>query len=210
MTNAMLVDLFPEQVNTVNLVEGGKRSSKVFDAGTHARHPPDGRPWDAALTPDLEESVPITYEINQPEKLLVTRAVGAIEDHEMQACVDRIRHDARFNGELDQLGDYRGVTSTDRITIDFLRDFGKRWQLGAGARRAYVAQSTDVLAILRVLEVFSGSGGNRVRVFPAMDDAMKWLGRPTIGSAAPGCLRRKITASSDDASEAGLQRLEPG
>ena len=33
MTNAMLVDLFPEQVNTVNLVEGATRSSKVFDAG---------------------------------------------------------------------------------------------------------------------------------------------------------------------------------
>ena len=32
MTNAMLVDLFPDQVNTVNFVEGGKKSSKVFDA----------------------------------------------------------------------------------------------------------------------------------------------------------------------------------
>jgi hypothetical protein len=34
MTNAILVDLFPEQVNTVNLVEGAKRSSKVFDRAT--------------------------------------------------------------------------------------------------------------------------------------------------------------------------------
>ena len=141
--------------------------------------------------------MPITYEINQPEKLLITRAVGAIEDLEMQVCVDRIRHDARFNSELDQLGDYRGVTSTDRITIDFLREFGKRWQLAAGARRAYVAQSTETLAILRVLEVFSGSGGNRVRVFPAMEDAMKWLGRPATAllpqGASTGRSRRAQT-----------------
>jgi hypothetical protein len=34
MTNAILVDLFPEQVNTVNFVEGGTRSSKVFDRTT--------------------------------------------------------------------------------------------------------------------------------------------------------------------------------
>lgn len=34
MTNAMLVDLFPEQVNTVNFVEGGRRASKVFDRAT--------------------------------------------------------------------------------------------------------------------------------------------------------------------------------
>jgi hypothetical protein len=34
MTNALLVDLFPEQVNTVNFVEGGRRASKVFDATT--------------------------------------------------------------------------------------------------------------------------------------------------------------------------------
>lgn len=34
MTNALLVDLFPEQVNTVNFVEAGRRASKVFDAAT--------------------------------------------------------------------------------------------------------------------------------------------------------------------------------
>ena len=34
MTNALLVDLFPEQVNTVNFVEGGQRASRVFDAAT--------------------------------------------------------------------------------------------------------------------------------------------------------------------------------
>lgn len=32
MTNAVLVDLFPAQVNTVNVVEGGKRASVMFDA----------------------------------------------------------------------------------------------------------------------------------------------------------------------------------
>lgn len=34
MTNALLVDLFPAQVNTVNFVEGDRRVSKVFDAAT--------------------------------------------------------------------------------------------------------------------------------------------------------------------------------
>ena len=34
MTNVLLVDLFVEQVNTVNLVENGKRSSMVFSATT--------------------------------------------------------------------------------------------------------------------------------------------------------------------------------
>lgn len=32
MTNDILVDLFPDQVNTVNFVEGGRRSSQVFSA----------------------------------------------------------------------------------------------------------------------------------------------------------------------------------
>lgn len=39
MKNAILLDLFPEQENTVNFVEGGKRSSVVFSAGkTEAAH----------------------------------------------------------------------------------------------------------------------------------------------------------------------------
>lgn len=32
MRNDILVDLFPDQVNTVNFVEGGRRSSQVFSA----------------------------------------------------------------------------------------------------------------------------------------------------------------------------------
>jgi hypothetical protein len=45
MTNAMLVDLFPEQVNTVNFVEAGRRASKVFSAATRrADHLMGGSP----------------------------------------------------------------------------------------------------------------------------------------------------------------------
>ena len=40
MRNALMVDLFPEQKNTVNFVEGKKRSSVVFTADkTRAEHP---------------------------------------------------------------------------------------------------------------------------------------------------------------------------
>lgn len=123
------------------------------------------------------DSVPIAYEINQSQKLLVTRAVGAIGDVDVQTCIDRIRRDARFSDELDQLGDYRGVTSTDDITVEFLRECGKQWQLAAGARRAYIAHSTATLGILRVLEVFIGWGTNHVRVFHTLEDALGWLGR---------------------------------
>jgi hypothetical protein len=122
--------------------------------------------------------VPIDYAFNVRKKLLVTRAFGAISDRELQECVNRIRQDGRFSGDLDQMGDYRGVTSVDDVTIEFLRGFGQQWQLLPGARRAYVAESPDTLAILRVLEVFTSQGDNEVKVFQSIHDAWRWLGRP--------------------------------
>lgn len=124
--------------------------------------------------------MPLTYEIDESRRLLITRGTGDITDADLFDCRDRISRDPRFRPDLDLLADYTGATSSRRVTTPALRHLAQHTLVPPGARGAYVAGGAATYGLMRMFMAFRKTNGERVEIFESVDDALAWLGRSPI------------------------------
>ena len=109
---------------------------------------------------------------------MITTASGRVTFAEFHAYHDRLLNDPGFNPEFNQLLDGTEVTLLD-ITIEEAKAITEREVFSPTSERAFVATSAETFGLMQVslrhlskLQIPS-----RIRVFPDVPSAVRWLAR---------------------------------
>lgn len=121
--------------------------------------------------------MPCRYVIDKERKLVVSTAWGHVTADEMMVHDDRLRSDPDFSPEFNQLADGTGVESVEG-TRDEMRRAAGRSPFSLGSRRAFVAVSTFVYGMERMITTYieMSKTPSLLGVFHDLPSALEWLG----------------------------------
>jgi hypothetical protein len=120
--------------------------------------------------------MPLSYEIDEEHRLVITTAWEAVSAEEAIQLQDRIRSDTRVNPEFFHLVDLTRITSVD-IDMTTMTELAAR-QSFATSRRAFVVGSNKLAYGMARMFIAQrrGTGGEKMQVFAERNEALLWLG----------------------------------
>lgn len=119
--------------------------------------------------------MPITYEIDSEQRLVVTRIWGAATDDDVAEHNRSLRADPRFDPTYSQLADMSGVTEL-LVSTKVIQDTAHDQYFAAGARRAFVASGDAAFGLARMFALHAEGTGHTINVFRDRPSAEAWLG----------------------------------
>src|SRR5206468_766239 len=124
---------------------------------------------------NLSEEVPISYDIDPNERLVVSRLSGVVTNDEVQIHNSSLPTDPQFDPSYRQLIDLSGITEI-RITTDTVTTAAQNQYFTPGTRRAFVATSDATFGMARMFAMRAEAGGQTIEVFRDRKKAENWLG----------------------------------
>jgi hypothetical protein len=119
--------------------------------------------------------MPLSYEIDDQNKLLICNASGFVTLNEVIAYKQQLLNDPGFDSTYSQLVDLTRVTGTE-LTADQIRMQADTSIFSRGVRHALVGSSQLVFGFARMFEIVRGlRGENNIRVFRNRLKALAWL-----------------------------------
>jgi len=124
--------------------------------------------------------MPITFDINPSDRIVVMRAVGVLDDHAVNLARASIRTHPDFDASMMQLFDMR---SAEQITLsaDAVRALASVSVFSRESRRAFVVRNDFQFGMARMFSLYSESHAQTVEVFREVEPALVWL----AGGALP-------------------------
>jgi hypothetical protein len=119
--------------------------------------------------------LPISYAIDQKQKLVVSRLWGTVTEDEIHGHNSNLRSDPDFVPNYRQLVDMTAVkgplVSSKTINETSLDQF-----FSPGTRRAFVATDDGVFGLARMFALRAEGLGQVIEVFRDLRKAQEWLG----------------------------------
>ena len=120
--------------------------------------------------------MPLSYEIDQEHRLVITTASDIVSAHEALELQHEIRSDTRLTPDFLDLVDLTRLTSVD-VDINVMNELAARRSF-AQSRRAFVVGSNKLafgmarmfIALRRV------TGDEQMQIFTDRKEALQWLG----------------------------------
>ena len=119
--------------------------------------------------------MPISYQIDPKQQLVVSHLSGVVTNDEVQAHNSSLPTDPHFDPNYRQLIDLTGITEI-RITTDTVTTAAQHQYFTPGTRRAFVATSEATFGMARMFALRAEAGGQTIEVFRDRTEAEKWLG----------------------------------
>jgi hypothetical protein len=119
--------------------------------------------------------LPITYEIDPEQKLVVTRIWGAATEDEVAEHNRSLRTDPQFDPHYRQLADLNGITEI-LVSTKVIEDTAHDQYFAPGVRRAFVASADTAFGLARMFALRAESMGQTIHVFRDRAAAEAWLG----------------------------------
>ncbi len=120
--------------------------------------------------------MPVTYEIDVPQRLVNTIVVGKVTPVEMSAYQQQLKVDPAFLPDFDGLIDFTAAEPFEGTGED-IRRLVEEMPFNPGTRRAYIASIDLHFGLSRMAQVFAESKGLVCEVFRDRADALRWLER---------------------------------
>ena len=119
--------------------------------------------------------MPITFDINPSDRIVVMRAAGVLDDHSVNLVRAEIRKHPDLDPSMVQLFDMR---SAEQITLsaDSVRALAAGSIFGSRSRRAFVTGNDFQFGMARMFSLYSETHAQTVEVFREVDSALLWLG----------------------------------
>jgi hypothetical protein len=118
--------------------------------------------------------MPITYSLDQMNRVVRSRAWGMLSNDDLHSYYHKLIADVRFNRDFRELFDLSGVG--DFLVETYLIAEVAAWPaFQEGTRRAFVAVSDLAFGLSRMFATHADCVGQRVEVFRATRDAEEWL-----------------------------------
>ena len=124
---------------------------------------------------NLREELPISYDIDPKQRLVVSRLSGVVTNDEVQTHNRSLRTDPKFDPSYRQLIDLSGITEI-QITTDTVTTAAQNQYFTPGTRRAFVATTDATFGMARMFALRAEAGGQTIEVFRDRAKAEKWLG----------------------------------
>jgi hypothetical protein len=122
-----------------------------------------------------KKHMPLSYEIDKQNKLLVCTASGFVTLNEVIVYRQQLLDDPGFDSTYSELVDLTGVTGTE-LTADQIRMQAETSIFSPGVRHALVGSSELLFGLARMFEIVRGlRGENDIRVFRNRIEALTWL-----------------------------------
>ena len=118
--------------------------------------------------------MPVSYYIDAARGVVFTTFRGDVTLEEVGAVRNALRDDPDFRPTLNQLNDFRAVTTT--MSAENIGRLARMTPFGKGSRRAIVVESDLLFGLSRMYELSGKEGGAMVEVFKDVQEARTWLG----------------------------------
>ena len=122
-----------------------------------------------------EKGLPISYDIDEGERLVTSRLWGAVTEDEVYGHNRELRSDPRFNPGYRQLVDMTGITEV-RVSTSMISNTARDQFFTPGTRRAFVASDDAVFGMARMFALQAEGDGQTIEVFRDPQKAEEWLG----------------------------------
>jgi hypothetical protein len=123
--------------------------------------------------------MPISYQIDEARRLVLTTASGVLTDDDILQLKARLVEGPRWKPGMKELSDVRSIerleVSTDGVQQMMLRDERDATTLGS-YRLAIVVAHQVVYSMARMYQMLTEHAVPNVRVFRDMEEAKGWLG----------------------------------
>ena len=123
--------------------------------------------------------MPASYTIDKTRRLVLSTAAGPFNDGDAMAHMLSLTSDPDFDPTFRQLYDLREVTSSE-LSGDEMRAGAMMNPWNKGARRAFVCDQDVMFGLARMFEMLTDQGGDQIKVFREIPDALAWLGLDSI------------------------------
>ena len=121
--------------------------------------------------------MPTRYVIDKHRRVVVSTGWDRVTFAELQAHENELLRDPDFNAEFDQLIDATAVAQFD-VSHDEVKMIAARKVFSATSRRAFVAGSSFIYGMGRMISIYAELSGTSVqaKVFTDLPSARQWLG----------------------------------
>jgi len=122
--------------------------------------------------------MPASYHIDRANRLVLSRAEGAVTDDDLISHIARLRADADFDPTYDQVFDLLGVGKVE-ITFNGIRRAVAESAFKPGVRRAFVTERPVLIGLVRMFEQMRRDP-QHIRVFATAEQAQAWLAEKRV------------------------------
>ena len=122
--------------------------------------------------------MPIDYDIDETQGLVVAKGSGVITPDEVVAHLDELAADSRYQPPMKKLIDYREVTNM-RYTEDDTWAVARKKEhtdFFKDERCAFVSPGDATFATTRVHQTLANKTNDNTAVFRTYEEAVEWLG----------------------------------
>lgn len=119
--------------------------------------------------------MPITYEIDPEQRLVVTRIWGPATESDVAKHNQSLRTDPQFDPHYRQLADMSGVTEL-LVSTKVIEETAHDQYFAPGVRRAFVASDDAAFGLARMFALYAEGVGQTIQVFRDRAAAESWLG----------------------------------
>ena len=124
--------------------------------------------------------MPITYQLNPDERLVILVHAGVVTDDEFMSFYEALFEDTRFDESFNLLVDLRRAESSVRsaaILNKFANFIRRQYESSTAAPKVAVVAPEDIsFGLARMYEAFSKEVPWEFEVFRAIEAALAWLG----------------------------------
>jgi hypothetical protein len=121
------------------------------------------------------ELMPVSYTIDQNQRLVVSCLSGAVTETEVHEHNRSLRADRDFNPSYRQLVDCTGVTEI-LLGVATINVVSQHQFFAPGTRRAFIATSDVAFGLARMFALRAECSGQTIEVFRERLVAEEWLG----------------------------------
>jgi len=120
--------------------------------------------------------MPLSYEIDQEHRLVITTAWDIVSAHEALELQDEIRSDTRLTTDFLHLVDLTRLTSVD-VDINVMNELAARQSFAESRRAFFVGSNRLAYGMARMFVALRRvTGEEKMRLFEDREAALQWLG----------------------------------
>ena len=122
--------------------------------------------------------MPTDFTIDPEHHLVISRGSGVFTHADYLDHMSRVGADPKFRPDFNQLVDCRAISQMD-LSGGEISDLAGRSVFGDLSHRAFVVSSEVQFGLTRMFATYREmKGGQEIRVFRTMPEALSWLGLP--------------------------------
>jgi hypothetical protein len=120
--------------------------------------------------------MPFNYSIDVARRVIISDASGEVAASELLDHQNRLMRDPDFDPTFSQIADFSAVTRV-YVESEDIRNLATRNFFAPGARRCFVAPTSEIFGLARMFQLFREVSGGKeeLRVFRNRKEAILWL-----------------------------------